>query len=95
MRSGHAARKRKDAGQQREFSEFTQMRDMIKRFRIATKTTTHSIGLGTVSADPEAVDDAATFIIENTPITALNTRPYDPFVRSLGPCAWELLDHCL
>ena len=95
MRSGHVTRTRQDAGQQPDAREVIHMRDMMKRFRFATKATTHSRGLESESADPAAFDDAATFIIDNTSLTALNIRLYDRFVRSLGPCASELLDHCL
>ena len=95
MRSGHVTRSRKDQKQQHEDAESTDMRDMIQRFRIATKSTSQPLGGETLSADRALVDETARFIAENTSITALNTRPYDPFIRSLGPRAWELVDHCV
>jgi hypothetical protein len=95
-RTGHATRKRKHTIKEREDSEFPKIRDMIKRFRTSKNNVSSTFAVfNTVPDHQDVVNDTAIAVIENTSITAMNARPHDAFVGSLGPFAWQILDHCL
>ena len=78
-------------------SELARMSDGVVKFRLAPKGKRkgHLTGQEIVPANKTAEDDPATLIVKTTSVPALNIRPYEPFIRSLGPHACELLDHCL